>query len=114
MLKQVSVTDLGQVDFVPQAVVRSPISYFSDRLGFKLVSDIDDLDEYESAFFQLNDSFPFALIHYRGHPPDTTTIYFGRGISQKDVPQIVSDILNDFDLPSAALVWISPPSDQNR
>lgn len=113
MIKQVSITELGRVDFVPQAVVRSPIRYFSDRFGFKLSSDTDDLDEYESAFFHLNDGFPFALIHYRGNPPDTTTIYFGREIDPKDVPEIVGIILDNLKLPEDSLLWISPPMDKN-
>lgn len=107
MLKQVSFNELGPVDFVPQAVVRSPVTYFSDRMGFKFDKDTDDLDDCESAFFTLDNSVPFALIHYRGNPDDTTTIYFGRGTRREDVSGIVQHILRDFDLPTAAIVWIS-------
>jgi hypothetical protein len=107
MLRQVSFDELGPVDFIPQAVVRRPVTHFSQRLGFKFEKDSDDLDDYESAFFKLDDRVPFALVHYRGNPDDTTTIYFERGTDQQEVPEIVRDILRDFDLSIATIVWIS-------
>lgn len=107
MLKQVSFHDIAPVDFEPQAVLRRPVTYFSDRLGYKFEKDADDLDDYESAFFKLDNSFPFALVHYQGNPEDTTTIYFGRGMGQDAVAVFVSQILHDLDLPFADVVWIS-------
>ncbi len=107
MVKQVSFNDLGKVDLVPQAVVHSPLTYFSDRLGFKFEKATDDLDEYESAFFKLDDRLVFALVHYRGNPEDKMTIYFERETKQDAVPSIVEHILHELNLPPSALVWIS-------
>jgi len=107
MLRQVSLAELGNVDFVPQAILSHPITFFSQRLGFKFDADVDDLDEYQSAFFRLENNFPFALIHYRGNPGNTTTIYFERGIKREDVVQIVRQIAANLDLPPTDVVWIS-------
>jgi len=107
MIRQVSLSDLGPVDFVPQAVVRSPVSYFSNRLGYKFEKEIDDLDEVESAFFEMDDGIPFALIHYRGNPADTTTIYFERKTPAIDVLKLVNGIITIFDLPPVSIVWVS-------
>ena len=107
MVTQVSFNDLGPVDFIPQAVVRRPVRYFSDQFGFRFEQDTDDLDAHESAFFKLDDRLPFALVHYRGNPEDTTTIYFGREIGREEVPTVVHYILRGFDLPANAVIWIS-------
>ena len=61
----------------------------------------------QSAFFKLENNFPFALIHYRGNPGNTTTIYFERGIKREDVVQIVRQIAANLDLPPTDVVWIS-------
>ena len=106
MVKQVSFNDLGKVDLVPQAVVHSPLTYFSDRLGFKFEKAIDNLDEHESAFFKLDDRMPFALVHYRGNPEDKMTIYFARETKQEAIASIVQNILYELNLPLSALVWI--------
>jgi hypothetical protein len=107
MLRQVPLGDLGPVDFMPQAIVHRSVGYFSVVLGFKFERDTDDLDDYESAFFKLDEQFPFALVHYRGNPMDTITIYFGRATKREDVWSIVSRIVDNFKLPSSAIEWIS-------
>ena len=73
MITQIKLDDLGAVNLVPQAVVARPVTYFTNLLGYKFERNRDDLDEYEGAFFRLGDELPFALIHYRGNPPDRTT-----------------------------------------
>jgi hypothetical protein len=79
MFRQVPLEDLGPVDFMPQAVVHAQVGYFSVVLGLRFDRDTDDLDDYVSAYFRLDEQFPFALVHYRGNPIDTTTIYFREG-----------------------------------
>ncbi len=101
-ISQVTFNDLGHVDFVPQAVLRSPVDYFARRLGYKFESDCDDFDEYESAFFKLDNDTPFGLIHYRGNPPETTTIYVNRSLPADAARRLIRRIIHDFDLPDAA------------
>jgi hypothetical protein len=108
MVKQVSFNDLGSVDFIPQVIVRRPVTYFSDRLGFKFEQATDDFDDYESAFFMFDDRLPFALVHYKGNPEDTTTIYFGREVKREEVVAVALSILREFDLLATSLIWISP------
>jgi len=105
-IRQVPFDDLGLVDFVPQAVVRSPIAYFSDHLGYTFRTECDDLDEYQGAFFTLDNEIPFALIHYRGNPDDRTTIYMNRTLSGESAVRIIRRIVSDFDLPDAATEWV--------
>lgn len=107
MLKQVSFEDLGYVDFAPQAVIRAPVAYFSIKLGYEFQNCVDDLDEYQSAFFKLEDVLPFGLIHYRGQPDDTTTIYFSRATHQELVAKVVDQILDDFGLRFNDVAWLS-------
>jgi hypothetical protein len=107
MTSQVPFDALGPVDFIPQAVVRQSVDYFTRRLGYKFESDTDDLDEYESAFFKLSNGTPFALVHYRGNPEDTTTIYFSRETKGDEIPSVVEAILRDFDLSSVLITWIN-------
>jgi len=107
MISQVTFDALGPVDFIPQAVVRSPVSYFSDRLGYKFEKDPDDLDDYDSAFFKLSNGTPFALVQYHGNPEATTTIYFSRETKGEDVVNLVRNILHDFDLSQVAVEWVN-------
>ena len=107
MFRQVPLEDLGPVDFMPQAVVHRQVGYFSAVLGLRFERDTDDLDDYVSAYFKLDEQLPFALVHYRGNPTDTITIYFARETKREDVPSIVSRIVDAFKLPSNAIEWIS-------
>jgi hypothetical protein len=75
--------------------------------GLRFERDTDGLDDYVSAYFKLDEQFPFALVHYRGNPIDTTTIYFARDTKREEVPSIVNRIVDAFKLPSSAIEWIS-------
>jgi len=107
MLRQVALQELGPVDFMAQAVLHRQVGYFSAVLGLRFERDTDDLDDYVSAYFKLDEQFPFALVHYRGNPTDTITIYFARETKREEVPSIVSRIVDAFKLPSNAIEWIS-------
>jgi hypothetical protein len=107
MLRQLPLEDLGYVDFSPQAVIRVPIAFFATKLGYKFDSCTDDLDEYQSAFFKLEDVMPFGLIHYKGHPDDTTIIYFSRATPLELVANVVAQILDDFGLRLNNISWLS-------
>lgn len=93
------------VDVVPQAVIGLPVEKI---LGKK--ADIsrghDDFDFFEGAFFKLDNKIEIAVRHYRGHPKDTTTIYIDRREGDVErITQLVTQIMLEFRVPSAALKW---------
>jgi hypothetical protein len=95
---------LAAGEFVPQAVIKEPVDRFA-RPNARIFSDTDDLDQYKGIGFYVG-RVPFTIMHYRGHPPRTSTIYFPHNI--KDVEQIstfVQRILTHFNLPKSAILW---------
>jgi hypothetical protein len=104
-LQKLKLADLlRETELVPHAVVAKPVSYFERRLGH-FVQSHDDLDFYEGAAFSL-DGLPFALIHYRGTPKNSVTIYLSRTIKDHaEISGTVSRISEALDLPAGAIVW---------
>jgi hypothetical protein len=106
MLRPIEIRELGNIELIPQAIIKKPISYFDGRFGIRVVSDRDDFDEYQGAALSLNGKLRFALKHYAGYPPDTTTIYLAREFSDvQEITGIVARILREFELPSSAIFW---------
>ncbi|MBV9152569.1 MAG: hypothetical protein JO204_12415 [Alphaproteobacteria bacterium] len=65
------------MEFVPQAIVKQPLSYFADKLQLRVARGHDDLDVYDAAAVQLDEKLIVELKHYHNsYPPGTTTIYF--------------------------------------
>ncbi len=106
MLRPISLKELDEIEMVPQVVIRKPVSYFRETLGIRFVESIDDLDAYEGAALSLNGTLPVALKHYRGHPPDTTTIYLSRELRNAvEISRIVQRIVKDLKLTPDAVAW---------
>ena len=106
MLEPIETTELCDIELVPQAIIKRPISYFDGRFGIHVVSDHDDLDTYQGAALLLNRQLRFALRHYRGYPSDTTTIYLSRELSDlNEITGIVEKILRELELPASAISW---------
>jgi len=95
------------VDFVPQAILRVGISYFSVERGFDVQRSADDLDEYEGvAFFDEALGKPVALRHYAGHPQDTVTIYLPYEVEDVGViTKTVHRLIDTFGLNDGDIVW---------
>jgi hypothetical protein len=106
MLQPIEISELGKIELVPHAIIKRPISDFDGRFGIRLVKDRDDLDAFEGAELLLNGKLRFALRHYRGYPPDTTTIYLSREFDDvQEITRIVGKILRELELPSSDLSW---------
>ncbi|HEU0218304.1 MAG TPA: hypothetical protein VFQ90_16745 [Stellaceae bacterium] len=109
MFKPISPESVADIEFIPQAIVSQPPSYFSRRLNVKFAHDHDDFDDYEVAVFEFSgygDRFPFTLMRYAGYPDDTTTIYLPMAI--KELPRItktIQVIAKDLDIPAGWIVW---------
>lgn len=105
MLKTLNFAEVGKTDLIPQAIIQKPISYF-ERQGIRFVHDYDNLDAFEGAAFLL-DGLRFALMHHKGYPDNTTTVYLSRDFGE-DVSKItasIRDILNALHLSTEELVW---------
>jgi hypothetical protein len=105
MYRQIHSSALGKVDLVEQAVVSIPVRYFAAR-GIKFEQECDDLDYYESAFFIIDERTPFALIHYRGNPENSTAIYLERSLKGNTLRDTLASILKIFDLPKSSITWM--------
>jgi hypothetical protein len=112
MITQISPDDPGIVDLVPQAVIAIPTTYFTRVFGCQFHKEADDLDNYEAAFFRLDDDLPFALIHYRGEPTDRTTLYFRE--DNRDSSNVIRRILSEFVIADAAPEWVRPAEDRGE
>jgi hypothetical protein len=96
---------LAEKDFVPQAVVATDVSYFAGRFGAQMVNDSDDLDQFVGVGYLL-DSLPFTIMHYRGHPDGTATIYLPQEISDVEkISEIIRQITKAFKLPNDSVQW---------
>ena len=106
MIKPAPLQDLiHEVEFVPQAILAETVGDVAKRVGWKVESGTDDFDEYSGAAARI-DGLPFALMHYRGHPEDTSTIYLPFDIRDIDeITAIVARIVAELKLPASAITW---------
>jgi hypothetical protein len=96
---------LAKQEFVPQAIVATDVDYFAERFGATVVQDSDNLDGYIGVGYLL-DALPFTVMHYRGHPDGTATIYLPQDISDVDkITAIIGQIASAFDLPNRKVQW---------
>lgn len=105
MLRAVSPDKFGSLEWIPQAIINRPVSYFENQLGFKFNLGSDDLDEYQEAIFSL-DGLPVALMHYRGYPDNTTTVYLPfdfRDVAR--ILQVIGALAKELALPPDAISW---------
>jgi hypothetical protein len=96
---------IDQYEFVPQAIIAETVHELAKRFGSDVENGHDDLDEYQGAAAWL-DEFPFAVMHYRGHPTNTSTIYLPFDIGDVDkITDIVSRIASELKLSSKSITW---------
>src|SRR4051812_28094743 len=104
MIQPTRMVDPDQVDLSPQAVLKQPVSFFA-RFG-NVTYGRDDLDEFEGGSFLLDNNLLFAIMHYNGHPPGTSTIYLPASINNVEViTRLVHDIVLGFGLEEADIDW---------
>ncbi len=105
MLRPVPPNEFGSIEWIPQAIISRPVSYFERHFGYQFVQGSDDLDDYEEATFLLN-GLPVALMHYRGYPKDTTTVYLPFGLRDvAQILQVIGAIAKALALPPDAISW---------
>ncbi len=106
MLRTISLTELGKIDLIPQAILNRPVSYFENHHGIHFVQANDELDRYEGAALVLDNNLRFALKHHHGYPDDTTTIYLSKEIQNlQQITATVRRIVEALELPCDVIRW---------
>jgi hypothetical protein len=96
---------IHEYELVPQAIIAEPVDALAKRVGSKLEKGQDDLDEYQGAAAWL-DGLPFAVMHYRGHPENLSTIYLPFDIREVDkITEIISRITAELKVPPSLIKW---------
>lgn len=89
-------------EVMPHAIFWRPLLYFS--LEYR--QEVDDLDHYEGATFEIGNQFTFDLRRYSGHPPYTVSLYLS--VEMANVPEIdgcITEAVEGFNLPASAIAW---------
>ncbi len=106
MLRSVALQDLRDIDLIPQAVIGKPVSFFEQHLGIHFIDGCDDLDYYRGAAMRLDDKLPFALMHHRGDPPETTTLYLSREIHDvEEISRAIRVIIDELQILPDSIQW---------
>jgi hypothetical protein len=88
-----------------QAIIAETVHELANRFGSDVENGHDDLDEYQGAAAWL-DEFPFTMMHYRGHPAETSTIYLPLDIADVDkITDIICRIASELKLSPKSITW---------
>ena len=91
---------------IPQAIISKPVSYLENNCEISVHEDYDDFDLYEGAAMIVDGGVPIAVKRYRGHPPQTMTIYVPEQMRDiETITALVKYILLDFHLSEGDLLW---------
>jgi hypothetical protein len=96
---------LDSYEFVPQAVVNKPVRAFADLARIDVTRAAADPDEYEGIAFFLG-QVPVTVMHYKGHPVSTSTIYLPQSVSSiREISRLLGLIFSQFALPPKDVAW---------
>jgi hypothetical protein len=106
MLRPIAFRDTESRDFIPQAVIGRPVSYFTTSMNIQFFDGHDDLDDFQGAALVLNGRLPFLLKHYKWHPKDTITVYLPDDIQNIDqITDAILLIMQELRLSKGTLIW---------
>lgn len=92
----------GLGDVAPQAIFWRPLPYFTTAIK----NDVDDLDEYKFATFEVGNWLRFELRRYAGHPASTVTLYLSLLMDNPtDISHAINRVVQEFQLPRFATAW---------
>jgi len=102
----VALEALSELEFIPQAIVDQPLSFFANKWKLEIVHGHDDLDEFDGAALRMHNGTLIELKHPSGYPPNTTVIYFSYEI--RDVGRItdlIFEVADELGFPSSWISW---------
>lgn len=89
-------------DVLPQAIFWRPLPYFATSSR----EDRDDLDLFRVVTFTIDNDLTFDLRSYRGHPPETVTVYFSFDIQELDeISTAIETVIDETAMPKLAVAW---------
>jgi hypothetical protein len=96
-----------ETEFIPHAILNVPIWHFAQLTETKPEPGVDDLDQYEGFGAEDENIGRFAIMHYRGYPKDTSTIYLPRQFPDDidKITQAIDWIVKQFGLPHDVIRW---------
>jgi hypothetical protein len=96
---------MSEGEFIPQAVVSIPVSTFAERAGAKVERGIDGLGSFEGLAYLLS-TIHFCVLHYEGHPPDTSSIYLPAKYKNVTlITALLKWILKSLKVSSKNILW---------
>ena len=93
MLTRTAHKNPNKIEWVPQAIIQKPVSYFEKRLGLKFTEDSDNLDYFQGTSPAKVGRHCYVLRHYRGFPSNSTGIYLPNDLT--DIKEITKTISED-------------------
>jgi len=95
-----------KIEWIPQAIIRKPVTYFQKHLGLKFSEDFDNLDYFlGTSPMPIGDQF-YVLRHYRGFPADSMGVYLPNDlIEAREITKTIELIAEKLHLPSTAISW---------
>lgn len=109
MIKPYSLEAIKEkIDLIPQAILAIDIWDFAKQFNFNVEKGEDNLDYYVGVGAFSEEGYPFAVMHYRGYPDHTSTIYLPRGFAKNDVAKIsdaVNSIAREFKISEKQIIW---------
>jgi hypothetical protein len=99
-----------RVSFLPHAVLGVAVEDAVRRVGAPVEAGTDELDAFSASGLILHDGplgdTPFVVLHYRGHPPDTSTIYLPPSVTDVGViSSLVASIVEGLRLSQTVVTW---------
>jgi hypothetical protein len=85
------------------ATIQAGLLELASRLNFSVGREIDDLEEYDAAYLQLGDGFPFYLSKYKSRPSNATEVFFASRLN--DWEARLEEICSALGIKSSELLW---------
>ena len=96
---------LEKIELTPQAVISQSVFDLARRFDSPIEKGTDDFDHYYGTAFLLDDHLPFALMHYEGHPKDTSTIYLPQKIKDlNEITKLIDLITSELQV-TTSILW---------
>lgn len=93
-------------DLIPQAVLSMSLATLRDRYGDFFHVDEDEFDEFSGVFFLAEPAHVVAIGRYRGHPPETATIYIDAELTDvAAIRQVVGRTVRDLAISDDVVSW---------
>lgn len=99
---------MESTELIPQAVMNVALEKLIGGKDSYIFSGVDEFDEFKGAAFCFTKKpdVRFALLRYKGHPRNTSTVYLPRDIHDVSaITKLVAQIIAEFGIAAQTLAW---------